>query len=539
MYCSQKGIHHRSLCPKHFSSSTRNTPELTNTVLNDVLLKDNLNDDERSKSTHSVLAVGEKVLMQRALGSVSNPNTNEQITSRVFLDCGSQRSYITENLCKKLDLKPIAQDDLILYTFGSSDSKKLRSSLVQLDLLLNEEEKFRFTFSIVPKITGEFHRLPLSNPEIQNRIRGYRLADNLNLKEEVVTVDLLIGNDYYWEIIQPNKIEISPGLYLIESKLGWILNGRLESHFFSPFDISFISKETEELQDFWNLEHIGIRDSPYENDDDRAIEIFNKSIKFENNRYYVTWPRKDRNPNLPSNFTLSLGRLKTLLKTFKRDKDRFQKYDEIIQDQLRKGIIEKVQEKINNLLLYIPHHCVVTPLQTTTKVRIVYDASAKTKKENLSLNECLYRGPVLLEDLCAIPLRFRMNPIAIVADIEKAFLQIGLQEKDRDVTRFLWMTQTKKLETENNLQIYRFTRVPFGVISNRFLLGATVAYQLRKENSLTATKIVQNVYVDNVISGTATIAEARIFYKEAKAIFNRASMNLREWNSNSKEFLRL
>ena len=100
LYCSQKGIHHRRLCPKHFPSSTRNTAELTNTTINYVLRKDNLNHVERSKSTHSVLAVGETVLMQTALGSVSNPNTNEQITSRVFLDCGSQRSYITENLCK-------------------------------------------------------------------------------------------------------------------------------------------------------------------------------------------------------------------------------------------------------------------------------------------------------------------------------------------------------------------------------------------------------------------------------------------------------
>ena len=77
--------------------------------------------------------------------------------------------------------------------------------------------------------------------------------------------------------------------------------------------------KNEHFQYLWNLEHIGIRDSPYEIDDERAIEIFNKSIKFENNRYYVTWPWKDRNPNLPSNFTLSLGRLKTLMKTFIRN----------------------------------------------------------------------------------------------------------------------------------------------------------------------------------------------------------------------------
>jgi len=63
------------------------------------------------------------------------------------------------------------------------------------------------------------------------------------------------------------------------------------------------------------------------------------------------------------------------------------------------------------------------------------DASAKARKGDRSLNECLYRGPVLLPDLCGMLLHFRIQPIAIVSDIEKAFLQIGIQESDRDVTR--------------------------------------------------------------------------------------------------------
>ena len=75
------------------------------------------------------------------------------------------------------------------------------------------------------------------------------------------------------------------------------------------------------------------------------------------------------------------------------------------------------------------------------------------------------------------------------------------------------MKDISKLDLNGNLQIYRFARAPFGVISSP--------------------------YVDNVITGTRTVVEAYDFYVEAKNIFQDASMNLREWMSNSTEFLNL
>jgi len=73
---------------------------------------------------------------------------------------------------------------------------------------------------------------------------------------------------------------------------------------------------------------------------------------------------------------------------------------------------------------YIPHHPVVTPSKNTKMVRIVYDASAKTRKGNLSLNEYLYRGLVISPNLYGLLIRFRLSPIGIVADVEKAFLNV-------------------------------------------------------------------------------------------------------------------
>jgi len=56
----------------------------------------------------------------------------------------------------------------------------------------------------------------------------------------------------------------------------------------------------------------------------------------------------------------------------------------------------------------------------------------------VSLNDCLYTGPSLLKSLNTIAHRFRVNKYALVADIEKAFIQIKLNEEDRTYVCFLW-----------------------------------------------------------------------------------------------------
>ena len=175
-------------------------------------------------------------------------------------------------------------------------------------------------------------------------------------------------------------------------------------------------------------------------DDNIALNKFKETLRYENGRYTVAWPWKDEKPDLHENRALALGRLKSLIRRMKDNPDLVQKYDEIIEYQLKQGVVEKVRmESKDTIKHYIPHHAVINPTKATTKVRIVYDASAKTKSGNKSLNECLYRGPMLLQNLTGILFRFRLNKIALVSDIEKAFLQIGLQEDAKDVTRFFWL----------------------------------------------------------------------------------------------------
>ncbi|XP_068697571.1 uncharacterized protein [Montipora foliosa] len=294
------------------------------------------------------------------------------------------------------------------------------------------------------------------------------------------------------------------------------------------------------LDEFWKLQTIGIKDPINDCDDDQAIQNFHDTVRKTNGRYEVTWPWKEENPRLPDNYQLGLGRLNSLLKRIQGRPELLQKYDSNIKDQLRKEIIEEVNDGTEEGCKkhYILHHAVITPDRKTTKVRIVYDASAKARKGCKSLNECLYRGPVILDDLCGLLLRFRTHKVALTADIEKAFLQVGLQPTDRDVTRFLWLKDPTKPPTKDNLQIYRFTRVPFGVISSPFLLGATILHHLEQAGTPTSKEIMKHMYVDNLLTGVNSSKEAREIYSESKEVFQESSMNLREWGSNSKEFLK-
>ena len=136
------------------------------------------------------------------------------------------------------------------------------------------------------------------------------------------------------------------------------------------------------------------------------------------------------------------------------------------------------------------------------------------------MNECLYRGPVLLQDLTGILLRFRLQRVAITADIEKAFLQLSLRPPDRDVTHFLWVKDIENPTAHaDNLQELWSARLPFGVISSPFLLAATVQHHLETSNNPVADKLQRerDLYVDNVITGTASSENAVSLYHTAKA----------------------
>lgn len=140
----------------------------------------------------------------------------------------------------------------------------------------------------------------------------------------------------------------------------------------------------KKLQSFWDLESLGIVEPERTLHDD-----FVTTVTINNGRYEVALLWKEHHKTLPSNYNLSLKRLKGLLHRLKQSPAIFQQYD--IRDQIEQGIVEPAVDS-GNLCHYLPHHAVVRSDKTTTKLRIVYDASAR-ERDGASLNDCIHRGP--------------------------------------------------------------------------------------------------------------------------------------------------
>ena len=393
VHCQQKNKHHRSLCINKFQETPSGTASVVTETISTV-------------TENTLLASDEQVSMQTATAEVENLEKSRRQTIRLLLDTCSQQTHITEQLVEKLQLPIKGSETLTVYTFSTSKPRQLQTPVTELRLLMKDGSSLHLRVNVVPKITGTLQRACFDTKKIEHLLKDIPLADSIPTSTESASIELLLGNDYYCDIFCgdiPMK-QVIPGLNLMASKLGWILTGRVKcqetqsapsvsmltytsspvsAHFTAQFNAQKPPTEQKpQLEDFWKLETLGISEPVSVNDDDKALQKFNDTVRFEDRRYQVTWPWKEECPSLATNYELAMGRLRSLVNRLVRNPEHLTKYDDVIQDQLHKGIIEivPVEESKNTLKHYIPHHEIVTPEKTTTKLRIVFDASAKTKK---------------------------------------------------------------------------------------------------------------------------------------------------------------
>ena len=172
----------------------------------------------------------------------------------------------------------------------------------------------------------------------------------------------------------------------------------------------------------------------------------------------------------------------------------------------------------------------------TTKLRVVFDGSARSGT-SLSLNDRLDSGSNHMPLLFDTIMRFRMFPIVLIADIEKAFLQVQVNPNDRDVLRFLWFDDINK-EVPTIVQ-YRYCRLVFGLTCSPAILAETIKYHLN-QFQLKCPEVVDHLrklYCDDFSCGARNVNEAIKVYRQSKEIMSAWGFNLRKWASNSSELM--
>ena len=303
---------------------------------------------------------------------------------------------------------------------------------------------------------------PLANQRVDVAEKLFPILKDLDLsdgKRGPHEIDLLIGVDYYWTIIEGEIRRCNDeGLTAINSKLGWLLSGPFneeEKNIEVELDKSHVMKvevlvDTDDnklenlVEKFWNLDTLG-----FSKVEPAVYDKFMVSVRFINGRYEVSLPFGENRPFIEDNYNLSEKRLISLKNKLDKDENLLKIYDEVIKEQLESGVVESANcEPTVGGVTYIPHRAVIRSDRKTTKVRIVFDASAKNKGN--SLNECLMKGPCLTPLLFDVFLWFRAGNIGLIADIEKAYLQISVKPKERDYLRFLWYDDIEKETHEDN-----------------------------------------------------------------------------------------
>ena len=329
-YCGKQNSHNRCLCPEKFPDQRAESFVVTDQDHNsdlpgsvDLSSAQNSTQQQQSNTstatdlTQSLLASGEKVMLQTVIVSIQSLD-GKLIKARILLDSASQRTFMTNQLAQKLKL-PLLQREAVS-TFGAQKATNIDTHVVSFNVQIKDGSYMMLSANVLKHITGVIQRNPLSEKDLEflKLIPSSELADSIPGALESVAIDLLIGSDFFWDIVGGNKVMLPSGMFILPSKFGYIITGRCpdtrerESGVDSKLCTLFVSTEVSpvvsqlclqysvtsptivnpQLEDLWCLENIGISDPPFGDSDDEALQKFNETVKFDDGRYQVTWPWK-------------------------------------------------------------------------------------------------------------------------------------------------------------------------------------------------------------------------------------------------------
>ncbi|XP_063540322.1 uncharacterized protein LOC134749332 [Cydia strobilella] len=320
--------------------------------------------------------------------------------------------------------------------------------------------------------------------------------------------------------------------------LGWILSGTDGST--SVHDTVTVLhtqvNEDDQLKRFWEIEaEPNVHSKLFTKEEQRCEDLFaSTTVRTQEGRYVVKLPFRDDHTCKGNSREIAVKRLRSLERKLEKDKTLKARYTEVIQEyeQLGHMILVTEPDHKKREAIYLPHHAVIREDKSTTKVRVVFDASCKYD-EGISLNDQLMTGPTLQPELRHLIMRWRRYPVCLVADIVKMYRMVRVANEDTDFQRIVW-----RENAEDEIKDYKLLTVTFGTASAPYLAVKAlnqVACDHREQYPIAAPRVHQEFYMDDLMTGCQTEEEGLQLYREMKGLLNEGGFVLQKWASNKKE----
>ncbi|XP_059054953.1 uncharacterized protein LOC131849000 [Achroia grisella] len=483
-----------------------------------------------NKTTHNtILLATARVIVYDVYG--------RECLVRCLLDNASQSNFITNSTCEKLGLCNRRKTNLLVKGIGGTNKAVDTLVNIKIHSRFNRNISYELDALVVDRITERLPNMTVDRCKLSD-------FDVLPLADDTYScpgdIDMLLGASLFHHLLLTNKIEGQLGSpYAWETTLGYIVVGPAPATFCNntvTTCCAIVSNSLDNLiKRFWDLEEIYV--PPIKSPEDNACEKYYSSTTKRDpisGRYIVALPFCKDPSTLGDSYQLAKKRFLCLERKLIASPAFKLAYDDVILDYIDKGYISPAPTSAcedKSLSYVIPHHGVVREDKTTTKLRIVLDASAKTTS-SISLNDILFCGENLQGNLFDIIINFRLFAVALSADVRQMFLCIEVREEDRKFQRLLY-----RFSPTDPIVTYQFNRVCFGVKSSPFHALRTIK-QLAEDvgDSFPHARDVLELglYMDDVVHSVDSEEEGVKLSTEMIAFFKTAGFDLVKWTSNSQ-----
>ena len=476
------------------------------------------------------------VLLATAIAEIRDGMGNFQ-TIRVLLDPGSQCNFISEKCLRRLGLPRRSFSTSIsgLNQMSSFSSKGLTNCF--LKPTASQNPTFNFDAIVVPQLCSNMPQFDVQIGD-WNHIEGLQLADkNYFLSGPI---DLLIGAELFTSLLLGGKRDGGPGQpSAIETVFGWVLLGKLSTSHQNSFQTFFVNTDVPldvSLTKFWEIEQVPTKTycSP---EDAKCEEMFkNTTTRDSSGRFVVHLPFKHNFPDIGDTYAQAFRRFTLLESRLLKNPTLYSAYSDFMKDYVDSGHMSKVPLNTPKppISCFLPHHCVIKPESVSTKLRVVWDGSARGSK-GISLNDTLYSGPKLQKDIFSLLLVFRFHPIVFIADIKQMFRQVLINPEHRHFQKILW-----RFSPNDSLSEWTLNTVTFGLSSSPYLAMRVIQElaDLEKDRFPEASKILKSqMYIDDILGTCPSVASALALQQELIGLLMLGGFELRKWASNSEEIL--